>query len=78
MRRVSPKGTGGRLNEGPGRIKFIAFVAFLGSIGLMKHKRVEGSIPMALNNTINPKNTMNNATKFVVCEGRLKRSATGN
>jgi hypothetical protein len=43
---------------------FIEFVVFLEFIGLMKRKGVEGSIPAALSNTINPKNTMNKATKF--------------
>jgi hypothetical protein len=38
---------------------------FLGSIGLMERKSVKGSIPTILSNTMNPKNTMNKATKFV-------------
>jgi hypothetical protein len=55
--------------EGSRGIGFIAFVVFLGFIGLMKRKHVEGSIPTALNNTINPKNTMNKTTKFIGFEG---------
>jgi hypothetical protein len=52
-----------------GEIGFIEFVEFLGFIGLMKRKRVEGSLPAAISNTINPKSTMNKATKFVGFEG---------
>jgi hypothetical protein len=40
-------------------------IGFVGFIGLMKRKRVEGSIPMALSNTINPKNPMNIIAKVV-------------
>ena len=56
--------------KGSRGIGFIEFVAFLGFIGLMKRKRVEGFMPTTLNNTRNPKNTMNKATKFVGSEGR--------
>ena len=55
--------------KGPRGIGFIEFVEFLGFIGLMKRKRFEDSIPSALSNTINPKNTMNKATMFVGSEG---------
>ena len=50
-------------------IGFIEFIVFLGFIGFMQRKRVEGSMPRALNNTMNPKNTKNKATKFVGFEG---------
>jgi len=35
----------------------------------MKRKGVEGSILVALSNTINPKNTMNKSTRLVRFEG---------
>ena len=57
------------MEQGRGGIGFNKFIMFLGFIGLMTRKRVEGSIPTTLNNTINPKNTMNKATKFVEFEG---------
>jgi len=49
--------------KGSRGIGFIELVEFLGFIELMKRKRVEDSIPTAISNTINPKNTMNKATK---------------
>lgn len=52
--------------KGIGFIEFIEFVAF---IGLKKRKRVEGAIPTALSNTINPKNAMNKETKIAGLEG---------
>jgi len=48
---------------------FIELVEFLGFIGLRKRKRVEGSIPTAISNTINSMNPMNKATKIVGFEG---------
>jgi hypothetical protein len=48
---------------------FIEFVAFVAFIRLMVRKQAEGSIPMTLNNTINPKNTMNKESKIVRSEG---------
>jgi hypothetical protein len=44
-------------------IEFIEFVEFL---GLMKRKRVEGSIPMTISNTINSKNTATMLIRFEV------------
>jgi len=44
-------------------------IVFIVLIGLMKLERAEGSIPTALSNTINPKNTTNKATIFVGLEG---------
>ena len=62
---------GGSKKKGSRRIGFIAFVAFFGFIGLMKWIRVEGFIPTALGNTINPKNAMNKATQFSRVRGWL-------
>ena len=56
----------GRGLKGIGFIELVEFVAF---IGLKKRKRVEGAIPTALSNTINPKNAMNKETKIAGLEG---------
>ena len=47
----------------------IAFVEFLGFIGLMKQGRVEGCIPFTESNMINTTNTMNTINKLAGSEG---------
>ena len=56
---------------------FFEFVAFLGFIELMERKRVEGSIPMAMSNTINTTNPMNRITQYGL-KGSLRLNATIN
>jgi len=48
---------------------FIGFVGFLGFFELMEQGCDGYHIPFAESNSINTKNTMNNATKFVGFEG---------
>jgi hypothetical protein len=50
-------------------IGFIELVEFVEFIGLMKRKRVEGPMPKAFSNRINPENAMNKSNYVCRVQG---------